>query len=198
MFCPNLEGTGVPATTCNKTVDTALDIDTFDVIAFDVEIVTPQKGVDPVSRPTRFVSGAGLAIVGGLLDGAYALPPTAKPWVSALHLYDSTEVGMRLRLSAAVLGLWVTVAPFVFGVDTAAMWNDVIVCAVVVCFNGLCWRWTGPAPGTTRLIHGRHVAAALALFDGVRRQLAGGICFALGGAKVRFTPFLERVDYWLK
>jgi uncharacterized membrane protein len=46
------------------------------------------------------------------------------------------EVNRLVAYSAAVLGFWVIAAPFVFGVGTAAMWNDVIVGAVVASFGG--------------------------------------------------------------
>jgi hypothetical protein len=77
------------------------------------------------------VSGAGLwkaVVVGSLIALA-----------SGYNWYLTTKDGKVSRLvaySAAVLGLWVIAAPFVFGVGTAVMWNDLIVGAVVASFGG--------------------------------------------------------------
>jgi hypothetical protein len=77
------------------------------------------------------VSGAGLwnaVVVGSLIALA-----------SGYNWYLTTtdeDVNRLVAYSAAVLGLWVIAAPFVFGVGTAAMWNDVIVGAIVASFAG--------------------------------------------------------------
>jgi hypothetical protein len=45
-------------------------------------------------------------------------------------------VNRTVAYSVALLGLWVLVAPFVFGVGAAAMWNDVIVGAAITGLGG--------------------------------------------------------------
>jgi uncharacterized membrane protein len=77
------------------------------------------------------VSGPGLwnaVIVGSLiaLGGGYN-------WYLATQ---GEEVNRPIAYSVALLGLWVIAAPFAFGVGTAAMWNDVIVGALVTTFGG--------------------------------------------------------------
>ena len=77
------------------------------------------------------VTGAGVwnaVVVGSLIALA-----------SGYNWYLTTtdeEVNRLVAYSAAVLGLWVIAAPFVFGVGTAATWNDVVVGAVVASFGG--------------------------------------------------------------
>jgi hypothetical protein len=77
------------------------------------------------------VSGTGLwnAVVTGFLvtlGGGYNWYLTTK----------GDQVNRTVAYSLALLGLWVLVAPFVLGVGTAAMWNDVIVGATVASLGG--------------------------------------------------------------
>lgn len=47
-----------------------------------------------------------------------------------------SEVNATLAGANSLLGLWVIAAPFVFDPGTAALWNDVIVGALVAIFGG--------------------------------------------------------------
>lgn len=83
-----------------------------------------------VAAPFVFgVSGAGLwnaVIVGSLIVmvGGYNWYLTTK----------DREVSVAGASLNALLGLWVIAAPFLFSPGTTALWNDVIVGAVVVTF----------------------------------------------------------------
>lgn len=85
-----------------------------------------------IAAPFVFgVSDAGLwnaVIIGSLIALA-----------SGYNWYLTTqgeEVNRSVAYSVALLGLWVMAVPFVFGVGTAAMWNDVIVGALMATFGG--------------------------------------------------------------
>ena len=104
-----------------------------------------------VSTTTKWLAGLN-ALLGLWLIAApfvFGVPTTAM-WnaviVGALiailggYNYYLTTQGQEVNVSVAalnvLLGLWVIVAPFVFQPGTVALWNDVIVGALVAIFGG--------------------------------------------------------------
>lgn len=85
----------------------------------------------------------------------------------------------------ALLGLWLIVAPFVFQPGTAALWNDVVVGALIALFGGYnTYAARGSAgSGRTTETGGRPtVGSTDGLLLGVRRPEVG------------LPPRLERLD----
>ena len=62
--------------------------------------------------------------------------------LAAYNYYRESKGEVASRVSAALnmlLGLWLIAAPFVFGVEGALLWNDVIVGTTVTLLAGYNW-----------------------------------------------------------
>lgn len=67
-------------------------------------------------------------------------------WYNYSRTTDGNEVSLGAAGVNVLLGLWVIVAPFLFNPGTTALWNDVIVGALVALFGA----YNGYAATTAR------------------------------------------------
>lgn len=104
-----------------------------------------------MSTTTKWLAGLNALLGIWLLVVPFVFDvPTAAMWnaviigglISVLGGYNyylttqEKEVNVGVASINAMLGLWVIAAPFLFQPGTAALWNDVIVGALVATFGG--------------------------------------------------------------